>query len=151
MIAGDHVGERLGELVRERPLFLTVAQHRLLRKAAHVHRPFDRLALAAELQASLGPADDGHQAEIHVGRVRPVYLHLADGGVVARFEGREIDEAQVHALLDLVGVLPGEEDASDVRLDDVDRPFAVGRGILEEGADLAFLVVGELGNVSIRQ
>ena len=54
VIASDHVGERLGELVGQRPLLLAVAEHGLLRKAAHVHGPFDDLASAAELQAPVG-------------------------------------------------------------------------------------------------
>ena len=99
---------------------------------------------AAELQPPL-VAHDGDEAEIDVGRVRPVDLHLAHGGGVARMQGREIDEAQVHALAQLVGVLADEEDARDMRLDDVDALIAaaVRRRIAQEGADLALLLVGE--------
>ena len=59
-------------------------------------------------------------------------------------QGGKVDEAQVHALAQLVGVVAGEEHARDVRLDDVDalRAVAIRRGVAEEGADLALLVVG---------
>ena len=144
VIAGDHVGQRLGEVVGQRALLLAMAEHGLLREAAHVHGPFDDLAAAAELQAPF-VAHDRHQPKIDAGRVRPVDLHLAHGSGVARMQRREIDEAQVHALAQLVGILADEEDARDVRFNDVDA-FAVRSvrsRIAQEGADLALFLVGE--------
>ena len=91
----------------------------------------------------------GTKPEIDVGRVRPVDLHLAHGSGVAGVQRREVDEAQVHALAQLVGVLADEEHARDVRLDDVDGGERRGRthaGSLQEGANLALLVVGEREN-----
>ena len=79
MIARHHVGECPRQVIRKRTLLLAVGEHGVLRKAAHVHRPFDDLAAAAQVQAPF-VAHDGHQPEIDVGRVRAVYLHLAHGG-----------------------------------------------------------------------
>src|SRR6185312_2159026 len=55
------------------------------------------------------------------------------------------DEAQVHALAQLVGIVADEEYPRDVRLDDLDGHIgaAVSRGIAQERADIALLVVGE--------
>ncbi len=125
-------------------VLLAMTEHRLLRKAAHMHRPFDRLPFAAELQAPFGRAHDGHEAEIEVGRVRPIELHLADGRGVAREQRREIDEAQVHALPDLVGLVARQEYARDVGLDDVDARHrrTVRGGRAHQRHDRALLVVG---------
>ena len=134
-----------GEVVGERAPLLAVAEHRLLREAAHVHRPFDDLARGRRAASLPSWRMIGNEAEIDVGRVRPVDLHLAHGGRVAGVQRREVDEAQMHALAQLVGVIADEEDARDVRLDDVDAGGvrSVGRGIAQEGADLALLLVGE--------
>jgi hypothetical protein len=144
VIARDHVGECFGEVLPQRPVLLAVAEHGLLRESAHVHGPFDDLATAAELQPPF-IAHDGDEAKINVGRVRPVDLHLPDGGGVAGVQRREVDEAQVHALAQLVGVLTNKEHAGAVGLDDVDALIAaaVRGGVAEEGADLALFLVGE--------
>ena len=144
MVARDHVGERAGKVVGERAALLAVTEHRVLREAAHVHRPFDDLPAAAEGKLAV-VAHDRNEAEVDVGRVRPVDFHLAHGCRVTGVQRREVDEAQMHALAQLVGVIADEEYAGDVRLDDVDAGGArsIGRGIAQEGADLALLVVGE--------
>ncbi len=144
VVARDHIGECLGEILRQRPLLLTVTEHGLLRKAAHVHGPLDDFAATAELQPPF-VAHDGDEAKIDVGRVRAVDFHLTDGGGVAGVQRREVDEAQVHPLAQLVGVLTHEEHPRDVRLDDVDSLIAtaIRGGVTEEGADLALFLVGE--------
>ncbi len=60
VVARDHVGQSLGELVGERALLLPMTEQRLLREAAHVHGPFDRLPISAKLQAPFGREHDGH-------------------------------------------------------------------------------------------
>ncbi len=133
MVARHHVGKRAGEIVGQRAVLLAVAEHRVLREAAHVHCPFDDLAAAAEVQLAL-VAHDRDKAEVDVGRVRPIDFHLAHGGRVPGVQRREVDEAQMHALAQLVGILADEKDPGDVRLDNVDggSARAVGRGVAEE-------------------
>ena len=144
VIAGDHVGQRLSEVIGERALLLAMAEHGFLREAAHMHRPFDDLAAATELQATF-VAHNRHQPKIDARCVRPIDLHLAHGSGVARMQRREIDEAQVHPLAQLVGILADEKDAGDVGFNDI-NVFAVRSvrsRIAQEGADFALLVVGE--------
>ncbi len=144
MVTRHHVGKRFGELLRDWPLLLAMTEHGLLRKAAHMHRPLDDLSATTELQEPF-VAHDRHQTNIDARCVRPIDLHLAHGRGVTRMQRREIDEAQVHALAQLVGILADEKDAGDVGFNDIDGFAArsVRRRIAQEGANLALLVVGE--------
>src|SRR5204862_2356522 len=58
----------------------------------------------------------GDDAQIHVGAEAAVEAHLVGAGGGAEGEGGEVEEAEVHRLLQLVGVRTGQHDPGDVGL-----------------------------------
>src|SRR5678815_5466685 len=83
-------------------------EHALGGKPPHHHRDLERAAPALEarrLRATL----DLHDAEIDVGRKTPVEPHLVLGESPSQGKRGEVEESEVHRLLDLVHAVPGEK------------------------------------------
>ena len=86
---------------------------------AHADRVLDAFAGAVDARR-VRRAGDGRDAQVEIGRqpaVQPQFL-LARGTPLR--ERGEVEEPQVERLLDLVGIVAGEHDPRDVRLDDLD-------------------------------
>ena len=64
------------------------------------------------------PVDVAHlgHTEVHVGCQAPVQRHLPVTHLLARFDGREVEEVERDRLLQLVDTIPEEEDRRDVGL-----------------------------------
>ena len=95
-------------------------------EAAHLHRPFDRLAAAADGKAA-GPARDRHHAAIDRRRERAVDLDLGLAGRFALLQRGIIEERKTHRALDLERALAGKEYRGRMGVDARDRRAAVGR------------------------
>jgi len=88
----------------------------VVRHARHDHQPLTRLALRI---------GDGRNAQVHVGREALVEARLTAARLLASLAGREVEEAQVHGLPELVRAVFQEDDDAGVRLsDDRRRPGA---------------------------
>jgi hypothetical protein len=105
-----------------------------LGKAPHLERVLDRLPGPAHTR-SVGTVDDGNYAEIEPGRGAAVEPQLLFAEETTLLERAEIEEAEVHRLLDLVGVLAGEEYPRDMRFDQLDRSgrFRVAPSLAQSG------------------
>ncbi len=83
------------------------AQPALVRHAAHGDEVVGDLALGVE---------HVEDPQVHVGRQSAVQRDLPTAGVLARLPGGEVQEAERHGLLELVGPIAHEEDGGTVRL-----------------------------------
>jgi len=81
----------------------------------------------------LGITVDAHYAEVEFGCQPPVEPEFLLAEMASFLQGAEIQEAQVHRLLELVRIVPGEEDVGYVGLYDLDvrDGMGIGRGGLE--------------------
>ena len=86
---------------------------------SHHHQPVDHPTVAAQTELSVF-VSDGRDTEIDVGCQAAVQLDLGAAEFFAAVERREVEEAEVDRLLQLVGALAGEEDRGDVRLHELD-------------------------------
>ncbi len=77
----------------------------VLRKLAHLHRVLERGAVAAE-DRGVDAAGDRHDVQVERRREAAVEPQFFFAEEAPRREGREIEEAEVDRLLDLVGVPP---------------------------------------------
>ena len=148
-MAVEHgIGDGLGQVRVDSSRRSDAAQQRRLVEAAHVHRPFDDLAVAAERERAVGRAGDRHAAEIDLGREPTVDLHLARAGRPALLERGEVHVGKANRALDLPGVLAGEEHQVAVRLQAIDlRHVGVGRRVGQERDDGRLVSV--LGDASL--
>jgi len=101
---------RLGERVEQVVLF----------EAPHDDDPVDRLAVAVERQGAVRRPRDGRDFEIDIGRGAAVERQLLFAGKFARFGIGEIDIGQFNRAFELVDAIPGEKNARDMGLDDLD-------------------------------
>ncbi len=76
----DGVRERLAEVVGERAAPRPVCEHIVFVEAAHVDRPFHRLAGTAERQSPVRSAGDRFDTKIDVGSMRLVESVFAHAG-----------------------------------------------------------------------
>jgi hypothetical protein len=98
-----------------------VPQQGIIRKAAHVHRPFNRLALAVQRQRAVGLARHRHDAEIDLRRIGLVDLKLPAANLLAPVQRGKIHVAELHRLLDLPRLATGQKHQRTMRLDHPDR------------------------------
>ena len=131
---GDERRQRVDLRSAERPARERATRERVLRKLAHPDRVFDRRTRAAEGGPVGGPGDRD-DVEIELRREAPVQRELELAVPAALVERREVREAQLHRLLELVGVAAGQEHVRNVRLDQLDAldAGAVHRGIAQRG------------------
>ena len=129
---GDGAAERIGEVVVD--LVRQMIEGAVLVEAAHVDRPFDRRAVAADREPSVTRARDGHDAAINFWRERPVDLDLGFAGGFALFERGKIEKRKAHRALDLQRAVAGEKHRGRVGVDAPDffGPAAIGCGIGEK-------------------
>ncbi len=109
-----------------------LVQHALGGQAYHLHGVLQSRAVAAHAKAPIVATCDRHHAEVHVPRQATVEPQLFVTEVLAPGQGREVEEAQVHGLLDLVDTVAHEEEQRAVGL--THRDGVVGR--TQRGANL---------------
>ncbi|MNE48881.1 hypothetical protein D3C80_1433710 [compost metagenome] len=112
-----------------------VGQQAALWKLAHLQYVVEDRSVAAELR-SLEAA--GHRQDLQVdirgGALVEAQFLVAE--VLAGLAAAEVEKAEVHRLLQLVGVLAGEQDPGDMRLDDFEALHRVGvQGGVLQGFD----------------
>ena len=120
MEARDGRGQRVDVRRRERPAREQCRQQRVLRKLAHLQRPFEHRACTAD-DWPLDAAGDGHDVEIEPGGGASIEPQLLLAVTVPGLESREVEEPEVDRFLDLPGVGARQVDPGDVRLDDAHR------------------------------
>ena len=109
---------RVGEMVERLRLVET----------PHLHRPFRRLAFAADGERAVFVARDRHHATIDRRRVRTVHLDLGRAGGLAPVERRIIEERKAHGALDLEGAVAGQKYRRRMGINSLDRRAAMGCG-----------------------
>ena len=115
MEAGDLRRERVDVGRPEQAARKQPAGQRVLRKFAHLHRVFQHGAGAAQL-GRVDAAGDRHHIEIEVRGEPPVESELLVAEEPPRRKRREVEEAEIDRLLDLVGERAGQEHIRNVRL-----------------------------------
>ncbi|OIQ95904.1 hypothetical protein GALL_220370 [mine drainage metagenome] len=121
MEAGDDAGQGVdlpgAELARCRQPVI----ERRLREAAHLHRVFERpRCFGGAKDRRRFRAENGHHLQIELRRQPPVQAQLFFAVEAPRRQRREVEEAEIHRLLDLVGVIARQQDVGDVGLDLLD-------------------------------
>jgi len=106
MKRGDALRQRVDVLRRERATARHAVEQRILRKALHLQRVFDRWTVAAQYGCRLAAADREY-FQIERGRGAPVEAQLFLAIEAARSQGAEIEEAEIYRLFNLVGVVSG--------------------------------------------
>src|SRR5690606_8023202 len=101
---------------------------------AHLQQILDGGALAGKPGFGLA-AGDRYDIKIQVVGKPLVESQLLLAEVLACIQRGEIEEAEVHRLLDLVGEGAGQDDPGDVRLDDLEGLYRmrVEGGVLQRG------------------
>src|SRR3990172_9037570 len=112
--------------------------HGGLGELPHLDRILQDLPSSAHSDPPIGPPAYGHYPQVEIradGRVDPDLLLAVEPPLL---QGCEVQEAEVHWFLYLVGVSAREEDEGDVCLNEPDllRPLAVSPGIQESSYDL---------------
>ena len=113
---------RVGEMI-ERPGLV---------EAAHLDRPFDRLALAANREPPIGFSRDRNDTAIELGRIGAIDGDLGLAGGLALVERGKVEKRKLYRTFELEGALAGEEHHARVGVDALDRRSAVGRGLREK-------------------
>ena len=114
MELGDHGGERVDMRRVERPARKGTAGERFLRKLAHPDRILQHRPVATYAR-SLGHAADLDEFQVQFRSEPAVQPQFLLAVMAAQPERGEVQEAEVHGLLDLVGVLARQQDPRDVR------------------------------------
>ena len=99
-----------------------LVQHALRRQPLHRHQPVDGAAESGQ-QLSRNQREDAivplrrQQAQIDAWREPPVHEQFGAGVAFARLHGREVEERQVHRLLQFQNALGTQQEPRHVRLD----------------------------------
>ena len=101
-----------------------------------------RVALALEAEAAVGPAPDGAGLEIERGRGAPVQRQLGGASGRSLLHRGEIEIAEAHGPLQLVGEASDQKDGGDMGLDALDRfgLSAIAGRVLQEGDGLGLII-----------
>ena len=114
------------------PSIRQTIERRVLVEAAHLDRPFDRLAVAAERETAVRLARDRDDAAIDLRRERLVDLKLGLARGLALRGGRIVEKRKLDRALDLVDALAGEEHRGRMGVDPPHLRAAMGRGIAQQ-------------------
>ncbi|MNH06508.1 hypothetical protein D3C79_658780 [compost metagenome] len=110
------------------------AEHLILWKLAHFQGVLDCLAVATQLRRFHATGDRQDVQVQAIGQAL-VQAQLFITEVFAAGQFGEIEEAEVHRLLDLVGILAGQQHPGNMRLDELKRLHRVREqgGVLQRG------------------
>jgi hypothetical protein len=129
------MAQRVGERRVDASLAGQMIEGQRLVEAAHLDRPFDRLAVAPERERAVRCARDRHHPAIDFRREGPIDRDLGLASCLALRQCGEIQKWKAHRALDLEGALAGEKDRSRVGIDALDRLSAMGRRVTEQRQD----------------
>ncbi len=140
---GDPVGEVAHQRRRQPAVLGHAIEQRRLVEAAHHQHPVDRRR-RAEGEPARRVAAERANLEIEFGRGATVERELGAAGRLAQRNGRVVEVGEADRALQLVGVIPGEEDERGMGLDAFHRSGigTVGVRPRQEGDDLALISAG---------
>ena len=127
--AGRHdAAEMIGERGVDAAGIRQMIERQRIVEAAHLDRPFDRLAAPVECERAVRRARDRHHPQIDLRRERPVDLKLRLAGGLALLQRGEIQKRKPHRALDLQRALAGQEYRGRMGVDPFDRgpPWVAG-------------------------
>ncbi len=131
----DLLGQFVNMLVGQFAAALDCRQQVVLRELAHLQQVFDCLAVAADPRR-LFAAGDRQDLQVEIVGEALIQAQLFVAIEAALVQAGEIEKAEIHRLLDLVGVGTGQQDPGDVRLDDLEALHRVGvEGRVLQGGD----------------
>ena len=107
MRGGDRASERFGQGIVD--FAGQMIERARLVEAAHLDRPFDRGAGAANGEPAVRFAGDRFDAAVDFRRVRGVHVELRFAGLAAFGERRVIQKGKAHGALDLERAIAGEK------------------------------------------
>ena len=105
-------GEQVGA---EGPVLLAHVEQLALVELAHADGVFKRLTFATDYRL-VGGAGDWHHIQIQVRGQAGVQTQFLLAEMLAASQGGEIEKPEIHGLLDLIGVVAGEDHLRDVGL-----------------------------------
>src|SRR5947207_14291929 len=85
------------------PSFQQSGQHALLREPSHLDHGFHGTPWSARVQQTIVALDNIHNAQIEIWTEPPIQLYLRFTVLAALLDVREVQEAEVDGLADLVG------------------------------------------------
>ncbi len=93
---------------RQLSLFLQAIEEMLLAELTHLDGVFEGFSLPTE-DGVVGRAGDGYHLQIQFVGQSPIEPELLLAEMLSAIEGGEVQEAEIHGLLDLVGVVTGQD------------------------------------------
>ncbi len=105
-----------------------VIEAQLLVEAPHPDGVLERLAVTAD-DGLCRTSGYGNHVEVELRRPRPVQAQLLFAKMPAFLQGAEVEEIEHDRLLDLVGVVAGQDHPGDMRLHEFDVAGRVGKRI----------------------
>jgi hypothetical protein len=106
---GNRVGDVAGEVRGERSGLCDVIERQPLVETLHVHRPFDRHAVAADDERPIVAARDRHHPAVDVRREGAVDPQFLVAGLFSLCQRRIIEKREADRTLDLQCARAGEK------------------------------------------
>src|SRR3974377_124318 len=132
MGARDGPAPRVGGRGIDAPRLGQMVERLRLIEAAHLHRPFHRLARAGNGKGAVFFLGDRQHAAVYLRCERAVDLHLGLTGGLSLFPGRKIEERKKHTALDLECALARQKYRRGMGINTFDRRTPVSGGGLKK-------------------
>ncbi|MCY1396535.1 hypothetical protein D9M71_115100 [compost metagenome] len=131
---GDLPGHLVDVLGGQFTVGLQGAEHLVLRELAHFQRVLDRFAFATQLRR-FGATGDRQDVQVQAFGQALVQAQLFVAEVLACGQFGEIEEAEIHRLLELVGIVASQQYPGDMGLDELKLLHRVREqgGVLQRG------------------
>ncbi len=123
--AGDLAAQRLHHRGIDRATCKPALERGRLGQALHLHGPFDDLTLFMHAD-SVAVASHRHNPEVHARSQAPIEANLLSAEMPAFLQRAEIQEPELHRLLDLVRIMTRQEDDGNVRMANLHRTDRMG-------------------------
>ncbi|MDT4875097.1 hypothetical protein FQZ97_1104400 [compost metagenome] len=125
MKASDLFGQCVDMRFAKLAARLHLSEQLILRELAHFQRVFDGRAIACQLRV-LGTTVDRQNFQVQALGQALVEAQLFLAEVFASGQFGEVEEAEIHRFLDLVGIGPGQHYPGNMRLDDLESLYRMG-------------------------
>ncbi len=132
--AGDLGGQGIDVRLGQFAALLHFAEQLALGEFAHAQGVFDHRTAAIQLGSAFA-AGDGHHVPVEIAGQALIEAQLLTAEVTAGLQVGEVEETEVHRLLDLVGDLAGQHDPGNMGFDHPERRGGMGieRRVLQGG------------------
>src|SRR3990167_5531277 len=125
MELGDLFGQGVDMRFAQLAACLHFGEQLILRKLAHFQGVLDDRAITAQLRG-FGATADRQNCQVQALSEALVEAQLFLAEVFARGQFGEVEEAEIHRFLDLVGIGTGQHYPGDMRLDDLESLYRMG-------------------------